>query len=266
MVEKIAGVQKMNDRVTWLKGGPARCSHLPIPQAQPHRLILLGAPGVGKGTQAELLATALGACHLSTGDVFRSVKNSAEGERSPAMAAALECMKRGELVTDATVLALVADRSACLSCGGGFLLDGFPRTVTQALALEEILKEHGIEIEAVVDYRLPLKKIIERLSGRLTCSQCKAAYHIESLPPKMEGVCDHCGGKLFQREDDRPEAIRVRMEVYNQNAKPLKQFYRRRKLLVAVQAAGTPEETFQRTMEAIKRGQIVNPEPGVVCK
>lgn len=181
------------------------------------------------------------------------------------MSTAVECMKRGELVSDETVLGLVADRSACLCCGGGFLLDGFPRTVPQAKALEKILKEHKIELGAVVDYRLPLKKIIARLSGRRTCSNCKAVYHVESLPPKVEGVCDHCGGKLFQRDDDRPEAIRVRMAAYNKNAGPLKRFYRRRKQLVSVEAAGTPQETFRRTMEALKNNRPARLEPERVC-
>jgi adenylate kinase len=207
----------------------------------------------------------MAACHLSTGDVFRAAKNFSESERSPAIQVALDCMKQGELISDETVLTLVKDRTPCLCCGGGFLLDGFPRTVPQAKALERILKEHGIQLDAVVDYRLPLKKIIARLSGRRTCTNCKAVYHIESLPPKVDGICDHCSGQLFQREDDRPEAIRVRMAVYTKNAAPLKRFYKRRNLLVSVEAAGTPQETFQRTLDAMKNRQPGRPEPKSTC-
>lgn len=246
-------MQNKNDRATWLKGAGARCSSLPAPQGHPHRLVLLGAPGVGKGTQAVLLSEHFNACHLSTGDVFRAAKNSADAQHSPAMSVALECMKRGELVSDETVLSLVAERSECLRCGGGFLLDGFPRTVPQAKALEKLLAKQGVQLDAVLDYRLPLKVIIARLSGRRTCPNCKAVFHVESLPPKKEGVCDHCGGILYQREDDRPESIRVRMAAYTKNAAPLKRFYQRRKLLAPVEAAGTPELTFNRSLEALAR-------------
>jgi adenylate kinase len=262
---EIIAMQMKNDRAAWLKGGDARCAVPPKPQTHPHRLVLLGAPGVGKGTQAELLREQLGACHLSTGDVFRAAKNSCDGEHTPAMAGALECMKRGELVSDETVLALVAERSPCLRCGGGFLLDGFPRTVAQAKALEKILAKQNVRLEAVLDYKLPLKKIIARLSGRRTCPNCKAVFHIETLPPKIEGVCDHCGGILYQRDDDRPESIRVRMAAYTKNAEPLKRFYRRRKLLVSIAAAGTPEKTFERTLEALGINQPVENEQKLLC-
>lgn len=258
-------MQTKNDRAAWLKGGDAHCSLLPSLQAQSHRLILLGAPGVGKGTQAELLAEYFNACHLSTGDVFRAAKSATDCAPTPAMAAALECMKRGELVSDETVLALVAERSQCLRCRGGFLLDGFPRTVAQAKALEKMLAGLNIKLDAVLDYRLPLKTIIARLSGRRTCPNCKAVFHVESLPPKTEGVCDHCGGILYQREDDRPESIRVRMAAYAKNAAPLKKFYQRRKLLVPIASAGTPDATFERTLEALKIERPVQSEPKVQC-
>jgi adenylate kinase len=241
-----------NDRATWLNGGAARCSLPPQPRTRPYRLILLGAPGVGKGTQAELLCRHFGACHLSTGDVFRAAKTCGNAGQSLAMTAALDCMKRGELVSDQTVLDLIVERSQCLHCVGGFLLDGFPRTVAQAKALEQLLEAQNMRLNAVVDYQLPLKKIIARLSGRRTCPDCKSVFHIEALPPKTVGVCDHCGGVLYQRDDDRPDSIRVRMAAYAKNAEPVKRFYRRRRLLISVAAAGTPEETFARTMEALK--------------
>lgn len=244
-------MKSKNDRMAWLKSGDARCSLGPQLNGNPKRFVLLGAPGVGKGTQADLLNKHFGTCHLSTGDIFRAAKTSA-GPQSPAMVIALDCMKRGELVSDETVLALVAERSRCLVCGGGFLLDGFPRTVTQAKALEKLLTEQNVKLDAVLDYRLPLKTIIARLSGRRTCNSCKAVYHIQSLPPQKEGICDKCGGTLYQREDDRPESIRVRMAAYTKNAAPLKAFYRRRNLLVPVESAGTPEETFKRTLDALE--------------
>jgi adenylate kinase len=248
-------MQTKNNRAVWLKGANARCSFQPATQTRSRRFVLLGAPGIGKGTQAKLLHEHFGACHLSTGDIFRAAKNSCEGGRSPAMAAALGCMKRGELVLDETVLELVAERSRCLNCGGGFLLDGFPRTVAQAKALEKLLAEQNVKLDAVVDYKLPLEKIIARLSGRRTCPNCKAVFHLETLPPKTEGVCDHCGGILYQRDDDRPESIRVRLAAYAKNAEPLKIFYRRRKMLVSIAAAGKPEETLARTLEALATKQ-----------
>ena len=248
-------MQTKNDRNAWLKGGSAQCSLPPKPQSRPHSLVLLGAPGVGKGTQAELLCERLGVCHLSTGDIFRAAKSSCHGENSPAMKQALDCMKRGELVSDEMVLALLGERSHCLRCGGGFLLDGFPRTVAQAQALETMLEKQGAKLEAVLDYDLPLEKIVARLAGRRTCVRCKAVFHIETRRPQFIGVCDHCGGDLVQREDDRPEAIRVRMEAYTNSTAPLTEFYRRRGLLISIAAEGSPEEIFACTLAALKINQ-----------
>jgi adenylate kinase len=259
------GMQTKSDRAAWLKGGNFHCSVLPEPLDHPRRFVLLGAPGVGKGTQAVMLSSYFKACHLSTGDIFRAAKNCSGGELNAAMIVALDCMQRGELVSDETVLRLVAERPQCLRCGGGFLLDGFPRTVTQAEALEKLLAEQNVHLDAVIDYKLPLVKIIARLSGRRTCPNCKATFHLESLPPKTEGVCDHCGGVLYQREDDRPESIRIRMAAYRKNATPLKRFYRRRKLLLTIPAAGTPGGTFERTLEALKINLPAEKEPQLQC-
>jgi adenylate kinase len=241
------------NRVSWIKGGDALCAPLPPPPAHIYRLILLGAPGVGKGTQAELLAQRLGACHLSTGDVFRAAKTLPKEQLSPAMQKAIVSMSRGELVQDETVLAMVKERSRCLRCRGGFLLDGFPRTAVQAEALENLLKWEHRELSAVVNYDLPLTVIVARLSGRRTCPGCKAVYHETARPPKTPGVCDQCGGKLYQREDDREESVRVRMDAYAKSTKPLIDFYERRKLLVTVQATGTPEEICERTLAALSK-------------
>jgi adenylate kinase len=241
-----------NDRAAWLKGGDTLCSITPqAPPGKTWRLVLLGAPGVGKGTQAQLLAERLGACHLSTGDVFRAAKCLADGERSPALDHALGFMRRGELVPDEIVLDMVGERVCCMRCCGGFLLDGFPRTVAQAEALERLLLREKLALTAVLDFELPIEEIVARLGGRRTCSGCKAVFHVEGLPPRVEGICDHCGGKLFQREDDRPEAIRVRMAAYEKSTRPLMEFYRKRGLLVTIAAAKTPDETFQRTMKML---------------
>ena len=242
-----------SDRAAWLKGGTAICNFPPALQTKPRRLILLGAPGVGKGTQAEFLCANLGTCHLSTGDIFRAAKCQASCEMTPALFAALDCMRQGELVSDDTVLALISERINCLRCHGGFLLDGFPRTVGQAEALEKLLKGQNLKLDAVLSYELPLDKVVERLSGRRTCTGCKAVFHIDARPPKAAGICDHCGGKLCQREDDRSESIRVRMEAYEKSTAPLSDFYRARNLLISVPAEGTPEEIFARTLQNLKK-------------
>lgn len=243
----------INDRAAWLKGVNARCSNPPArTPAKVWRLVLLGAPGVGKGTQAELLNKRLGSCHLSTGDVFRASKGLCENEMSPTMRQALEYMRRGELVPDNIVLSLVSERSQCLQCRGGFLLDGFPRTIAQAEALEKLLKTQSVELTAVLNYELPRHEIISRISGRRTCTVCKAVYHVISRPPRTKDVCDKCGGTLFQREDDKPESVKVRLSAYENSTRPLIQFYQTRGLLVPIVAGGTPEETFQRTMVALE--------------
>ena len=248
-------ISEKNDRNAWLKGGVAQYRIPAELQPHPQRLVLLGPPGVGKGTQAALLSERLGACHFSTGDIFRAAKTLGESERTPAMTSALEYMRRGELVPDETVLKILVERGACLPRGGGFLLDGFPRTVAQAEALQKCLKERDIQLDAVLSYELPIEKIVLRLSGRRTCPKCGAVYHTEARPPKMEGICDVCGTALVQREDDRPEAVRVRMDVYEKRTLPLTDFYRRRDLLVPVSAEGTPEEIFDRTIDALQKRQ-----------
>lgn len=245
------------DRTAWLKGGNASCKTTPRRQLQPRRLVLLGAPGIGKGTQAELLCERLGTCHLSTGDVFRAAKSIDACDRTPALESALEFMRKGHLVPDLTVLDMVRERVHCLTCAGGFLLDGFPRTVVQAEALAQILKQNKVFLEAVLSYDLPLEHVVDRLGGRRTCPGCKAVFHITARPPKKADICDHCGSKLYQREDDRPEAIRVRMSAYETSTAPLIEYYRKQNLLVSISADGSPEEIYQRSVDALNKRAVV---------
>lgn len=240
---------------TQLKAGETLSPVPPEPQAHPHRLVLLGPPGVGKGTQAELLSARFGARHVSTGDMFRAAEALSKSERTPTMNRAVEYMERGELVPDDIVLGILVERSERLRSGGGFLLDGFPRTVAQAEALDKCLARIEIQLDAVLDYDLPMAKIIARLSGRRVCPNCNAVYHIDARPPKVSGICDVCGTALQQREDDRPEAVRVRMDVYKKTITPLIKFYRSRSLLVRISAEGTPEEIFERTIRALQKRQ-----------
>lgn len=243
-----AGPESKPDRAAWLKGGDAVCQIPPrVPQGKAWRIVLLGAPGIGKGTQAELLCERLGTCHLSTGDIFRTAKCLKESEQTASIKEALRYMRQGALVPDETVLGLIRDRLRCLRCSGGFLLDGFPRTVSQAEALEAILRSENVELTAVLNYELPIDRIVARISGRRTCSKCRAVYHVTTRPPKVPNLCDHCSGELFQREDDQPEAVEVRMKAYQKNARPLIEFYRGRGLLISVAAEGSPEEIYQRT-------------------
>jgi len=241
---------RRNDRAGWLQGPSAVCSDLPKAVPNPWRLVLLGAPGVGKGTQAALLNKELHACHLSTGDVFRA-NNRSECELRPAMKSALEFMRRGELVPDSFVFAMVRERSACLRCGGGFILDGFPRTLEQAEVLAELLKSERLALTAVINYELPVEQIVARLGGRLTCEKFKAVFNLTERPPKIAGLCDICHGKLLQREDDRPESIRIRLEAYDRSTLPLIQFYKRAGLLLTIAATGAPQEICSKTLTAL---------------
>ncbi len=240
-----------NDRAAWIKGGNATCSVPPSVLERPIRLVLLGPPGVGKGTQAELLSKRLGSCHLSTGDVFRAAKDLDACDRSPAIEDALEMMRKGGLVSDDLVVRMVNERSGCLRCGGGFLLDGFPRTVAQAEALDQALDRTSVGLDAVIAFELPLDQIVERLGGRRTCSKCKAVYHVVGRPPRVEGVCDHCQGELITREDDQPETIRVRMATYESSTQPLIDYYAEQELLVRVPCDGAPDEILMRTLERL---------------
>jgi len=236
------------NQIAWIRGGNATCNYPPDPPlGPPWRLVLLGAPGVGKGTQAEILCARLGACHLSTGDILRSAECLTGMKRSQALQSALFNMRNGGLVPDDTMLELVGERGRCLRCCGGFVLDGFPRTVAQAEGLHELLKREGVSLDAVISYELPVEEIVFRLDGRLVCPDCKAVYHRTKQPPIREGICDNCGGRLVRRKDDEPEAIRTRMKLYEEKIGPLLEWYARKGLLIRVPANGTPEEIYART-------------------
>lgn len=240
------------EREAWLYGPSAPAVPSPEKNAAPKRafrMILLGAPGVGKGTQAELLCAKLGTNHLSTGDVFRAAKATDPAKLTPAMAKALGYMQNGDLVPDDTVIDMVRERVDCLRSPNGFLLDGFPRTIPQVEALDAMLESIDLKIDAVLNYELPLEKTVARLGGRRTCRVCKVSYHIASKPPQVPGVCDKCGGELYTREDDRPESIVVRMKAYEDLTSPLVNYYQKKGIMINVLADGTPEEVFQKCLE-----------------
>ena len=238
------------DRTAWFKGGGfSQCEPTESPRNGPYRLILLGPPGVGKGTQAQLLTEALGSCQLSTGDLFRAAQ--CQFGPSPALKSALEAMGRGELVSDTLVVSMVQERAGCLRCRGGFLLDGFPRTVAQAVALDALLDDQGVTLDAVLSYELPLDEIVNRLSGRRTCDGCRTVYHISARPPRARAVCDRCGGRLIRREDDRPDSIRVRMRAYEESSRPLMDYFQGQGKLLTIPARGTPDEILERSLTSL---------------
>jgi len=168
------------------------------------------------------------------------------------MAAALAAMRRGELVTDELVMSMVRERCGCLRCHGGFLLDGIPRTLVQAEALEIILGQLGVALDAVLSYELPLEEIVDRIGGRRTCAKCKAVYHITARPPEKDATCDRCGGALMQRDDDRPDAVRVRLQAYTEATRPLAEFYAERKKLICISAQGQPDEICEHSLRSLQ--------------
>jgi adenylate kinase len=240
----------MRDRTAWLQGGDAVCLQPPPEVKRTWRLVLLGPPGAGKGTLANLLYNALGACPLSTGDVFRAAKGHAPAPGS-AMAAAMEQMERGELVTDETVLNLIRERGRCLHCKGGFMLDGFPRTLAQARALDRLLAEEHVQLDAVINLDLPDEKLVARLSGRRVCPKCKAVFHVATQQPRVAGLCDACGTALVQRPDDQAESVCVRLAAYHAATQPVAGHYRAQGLLVPVAADGDPVDVLAHTLDAL---------------
>jgi adenylate kinase len=210
-------------------------------------LVFLGPPGAGKGTQAKLLSQRMGFLHLSTGDLLReAVKN-----QTPLGKKAKEYMDRGELVPDGLIVQLIEET---MPKDGNVILDGFPRTVNQALALEEMLKGKGEKISKVLFFDVPDEVIIDRLSGRRVCSKCGAVYHVKYNPPKVEGVCDLCGGSLVQRDDDREEVVKKRLEVYRKQTQPLIEFYQDRGIIYRLDAGKAVEELFEEVKGLVRDG------------
>ncbi len=205
------------------------------------KIILLGPPGVGKGTIAEMLKSEFGAAHLSTGDMLREEvkQGSAMGKTAQGY------MNSGGLVPDEVVISILKKNIMEAGREKGFVLDGFPRTINQAEALEKILSEADASPDVVLNLYAPEDVIVQRLSGRLQCADCSRIYHVTNMPPMAEGVCDACGGALFQREDDSEETVKVRLRTYAEQTEPLIDFYSSRGALKTVKADVGPEETFQ---------------------
>lgn len=197
-------------------------------------IILLGAPGAGKGTQAEIIRKKLGIPTISTGDMIREALKSGTDMGKKAKS----YMDKGQLVPDEVVIGIVKDRLSKDDCKKGFILDGFPRTIAQAEALDKM----EVKIDRVIDIEVNEELIYERMSGRRVCKECGATYHIKNIKPKVDGICDKCSGTLIQREDDRPETVKERLRVYDEQTKPLKKYYQDKKKLVIVDGTQSKEE------------------------
>ena len=204
------------------------------------KIIMLGAPGAGKGTQAKQIAGKYGIPHISTGDIFRAnIKNGTELGKK-----AKEYMDQGQLVPDELTCDLVMDRIAEDDCKNGFVLDGFPRTIPQAEALDAALTKNGQAMDYAIDVDVPDENIVNRMSGRRACLKCGATYHIVSIPPKQEGICDTCGAQLVIRDDDKPETVQKRLDVYHEQTQPLIDFYSKKGILKSVDGTKSMDEVF----------------------
>ena len=204
------------------------------------KIIMLGAPGAGKGTQAKKIAEKFQIPHISTGDIFRAnIKNGTElGKKAKSY------MDQGQLVPDELTVDLLMDRVKNDDCKDGYVLDGFPRTIPQAEALEEALSKNGDSIDYAINVDVPDENIINRMSGRRACVKCGATYHLEHIPPKTENICDTCGSELILRDDDKPETVKNRLEVYHKQTQPLIDFYSKKGVLKEVDGTKQMEEVF----------------------
>ena len=204
------------------------------------KIIMLGAPGAGKGTQAKKIAAEYKIPHISTGDIFRAnIKNGTE-----LGAKAKEYMDKGLLVPDELVVDLVIDRFKADDCAKGYILDGFPRTIPQAEALDKALSAIGDSVDYAINVEVPDENIIERMSGRRACVGCGATYHIKYNPTKVEGICDACGEKLILRDDDKPETVKNRLSVYHEQTQPLIDYYAKKNVLAEVDGTKDMEDVF----------------------
>ena len=204
------------------------------------KIVMLGAPGAGKGTQAKMIADKYQIPHISTGDIFRAnIKNGTELGME-----AKKYMDQGLLVPDELTVKILLDRVAQPDCKDGYVLDGFPRTIPQAKVLDEALVELGDAIDYAINVDVPDENIIKRMSGRRACLSCGATYHIEHIPPKTEGVCDKCGQPLVLRDDDKPETVQNRLHVYHEQTQPLIDFYSQKGVLKEVDGTMDMEDVF----------------------
>ena len=209
------------------------------------KMILLGPPGAGKGTQAEILSRDLNIPTISTGNILRAAVKAG----TPIGLKAKSFMDAGKLVPDEVIIGIIQERLAEADCKNGFILDGVPRTIAQAEALEQ----HGITFDHVISLEIAGEDIVKRMDGRRVCAHCGAPFHVESKPPKAAGVCDLCGGELMERDDDKPETVRARLEVYLQETEPLKEFYLKRGTLDVVPGdLGTIEDTTRAIEKALE--------------
>ncbi len=211
------------------------------------RVVLLGAPGAGKGTQAKLLQEKFAAPQISTGDILRQ----AVADQTTLGNQAADFIKRGALVPDDVIVGMIGERLKQSDCQHGFVLDGFPRTIPQAQSLDELLARLGCKLDCVLSVKVPQTEIVARLSGRRTCKNCGAPYHVSFEPPRAQGICDKCGGELIQREDDREETITRRLEVYENQTAPLAGYYRERGLLREVDGVGSIDQIRARVNTAL---------------
>ncbi|MBQ8945785.1 MAG: adenylate kinase [Lachnospiraceae bacterium] len=204
------------------------------------KIIMLGAPGAGKGTQAKMIAERYNIPHVSTGDIFRAnIKNNTELGRK-----AKEYMDKGELVPDELTVSILLDRVAQDDCKTGYVLDGFPRTIPQAEILDQELTKLGETIDFAINVDVPDENIIRRMSGRRACVSCGATYHIEHIPPKKEGICDTCGSELILRDDDKPETVKNRLNVYHTQTQPLIEYYSKKGVLRDVDGTRDMKDVF----------------------
>ncbi len=214
------------------------------------RMVLLGAPGSGKGTQAHRLKNLYQVVHISTGDILRqAIKDGTELGRN-----AERYMNQGQLVPDQIILDLIRDRLSQDDCNNGFILDGFPRTIPQANGLDELLSDMLAPLDAVVSLEIRTEPIVERLSARRVCQKCGADFNVISNPPPADMIHPGCGGQIIQRDDDKPETIRNRLEVYRRQTEPLKEYYRQKGCLVEVDGLGTMDEVFDRVTKMLPSG------------